>query len=59
MFYIVSKDQVNGEFSVQIVGDKDKASDVVGVNRKNYIDSVAMSKDDLMLLVSVANNNDK
>ena len=48
MFYIVSKDQVNGEFSVQIVGDKDKASDVVGVNRKNYIDSVAMSKDDLM-----------
>ena len=56
MFYIVSKDQVNGEFSVQIVDNEDEVSDVVGVNRKNYIDSVAMSKDDLMLLTSVANN---
>ena len=56
MFYIVSKDQVNGEFSVQIVDNEDEASDVVGVNRKNYIDSVAMSKDDLMLLTSVVNN---
>tara|TARA_R110002012_G_scaffold191710_1_gene359442 strand:+ start:451 stop:627 length:177 start_codon:yes stop_codon:yes gene_type:complete len=56
MFYVVSKDQVNGEFSVQIVDNEDEASDVVGVNRKNYIDSVAMSKDDLMLLTSVANN---
>ena len=56
MFYVVSKDQVNGEFSVQIVDNEDEASDVVGVNRKNYIDSVAMSKDDLMLLTSVVNN---
>ena len=56
MFYIVSKDQVDGEFSVQIVDNEDEVSDVVGVNRKNYIDSVAMSKDDLMLLTSVANN---
>ena len=56
MFYVVSKDQVNGEFSVQIVDNEDEASDVVGVNRKNYIDSVAMSKDDLTLLTSVANN---
>ena len=56
MFYVVSKDQVNGEFSVQIVDNEDEVSDVVGVNRKNYIDSVAMSKDDLMLLTSVANN---
>ena len=57
MFYVVSKDQVNGEFSVQIVDNEDEASDVVGVNRKNYIDSVAMSKDDLMLLTSVVNNS--
>jgi hypothetical protein len=56
MFYIVSKDQVNGEFSVQIVDNEDEASDVVGVNRIKHIDSVAMSKDDLMLLTSVANN---
>lgn len=56
MFYVVSKDQVNGEFSVQIVNDEDKAVDVVRVNRKNYIDSVAMSEDDLMLLASVVNN---
>ena len=56
MFYVVSKDQVNGEFSVQIVDNEDEASDVVGVNRKNYIDSVAMSKNDLMLLTSVVNN---
>ena len=56
MFYIVSKDQVNGEFSVQIVDNEDEVSDVVGVNKKKHIDSVAMSKDDLMLLTSVANN---
>ena len=56
MFYIVSKDQVNGEFSVQIVDNEDGVSDVVGVNKKKHIDSVAMSKDDLMLLTSVANN---
>ena len=56
MFYIVSKDQVRGEFSVQTVKDEGKAMNVVSVNRKNYIDSVAMSEDDLMLLTSVVNN---
>ncbi len=56
MFYIVSKDQVKGEFSVQTVESENEAVDVVSVNRRNYVDSVVMSEDDLMLLVSVANN---
>jgi len=57
MFYVVSKDQVNGEFSVQTVKNEGKAVDVVSVNRNKFIDSVAMSEDDLMLLTSVINNN--
>ena len=56
MFYIVSKDQVKGEFSVQTVESENEAVDVVSVNRRNYVDSVVMNEDDLMLLVSVANN---
>jgi len=56
MFYIVSKDQVKGEFSVQTVESENEAVDVVSANRRNYVDSVVMSEDDLMLLVSVANN---
>jgi len=56
MYYIVSRDQVKGEFSVQTVENESKAVDVVSVNRKNYIDSVVMSEDDLMLLTSVVNN---
>jgi hypothetical protein len=56
MFYIVSKDQVKGEFSVQTVESENEAVDVVSVNKRNYVDSVVMSEDDLMLLVSVANN---
>jgi len=56
MFYIVSRDQVKGEFSVQTVESENEAVDVVSVNRRNYVDSVVMSEDDLMLLVSVANN---
>jgi len=56
MYYIVSRDQVKGEFSVQTVENENKAVDVVSVNRKNYIDSVVMSEDDLMLLTSVVNN---
>ena len=56
MFYIVSRDQVKGEFSVQTVESENDAVDVVSVNRRNYVDSVVMSEDDLMLLVSVANN---
>jgi len=56
MYYIVSRDQVKGEFSVQTVENENKAVDVVNVNRKNYIDSVVMSEDDLMLLTSVVNN---
>ena len=56
MFYIVSRDQVKGEFSVQTVESENDAVDVVSVNRRNYVDSVVMSEDDLTLLVSVANN---
>ena len=56
MFYIVSRDQVKGEFSVQTVESENEAVGVVSVNRRNYVDSVVMSEDDLMLLVSVANN---
>ena len=57
MFYIVSKDQVSGEFNVQTVSSESEAVDIVSVNRRNYVDSVAMSRDDFMLLVSVINNN--
>jgi|TARA_R110001592_G_scaffold247151_2_gene509183 hypothetical protein len=57
MFYIVSRDQGNGEFSIQTANDENEALDIVSVNRGIYIDSVAMSEDDLMLLIGVANNN--
>ena len=57
MFYIVSKDQVSGEFNVQTVSSESEAVDIVSVNRRNYVDSIAMSKDDFMLLASVINNN--
>jgi len=57
MFYIVSKDQVSGEFNVQTVSSENEAVDIVSVNRRNYVDSVAMSRDDFMLLASVINNN--
>ena len=57
MFYIVSKDQVSGEFNVQTVSSESEAVDIVSVNRRNYVDSVTMSKDDFMLLASVINNN--
>ena len=56
MFYIVSREQVKGKFTIQTANDENEALEIVSINRKINIDSVAMSYDDLKLLMRVVNN---
>jgi len=56
MFYIVSREQVKGKFTIQTANDANEALEIVSINRKINIDSVVLSYDDLKLLMRVVNN---